>query len=172
MAAVPVPKDHFPIRFDGNEGWLEMSVPAPRIAAPLRTMDPFREIEDLYEQMHRLMHSALGRPAETGTWMPFADLAETGDGYVVEAELPGVPRENINVEVVGNELSITGECKEPERKGTLRQHTRRMGQFEYRTMLPHDVDPGKIEAKLADGVLTVRVPKSEKAKPRKVEIKR
>jgi HSP20 family protein len=135
-------------------------------------MDPFREIEDLYQQMQRLMHSALGGPTETGTWMPFADLAETDDGYIVEAELPGVPSEDINVEVIGNELAITGECKEPERKGMLRQRTRRMGRFEYRTMLPHDVDAEKIEAKLADGVLTVRVPKTEKAKSRKVEIKR
>jgi HSP20 family protein len=149
-----------------------MSVPAPRMATPLRRMDPFREIEDLYEQMHRLMQSTFGRTAETGAWMPPADLAETNDAYIVEAELPGVARDDINVEVLGNELAIMGECKEPERKGMLRQRTRRMGEFEYRAMLPHDVDPGKIEAKLADGVLTVRVPKSEKAKPRKVEIKR
>lgn len=149
-----------------------MSVPAPRLATPLRRMDPFREIEDLYDQMHRLMQSTFGMGTETGAWMPPADLAETNDAYVVEAELPGVPRENINVEVTGNELAITGECKEPEHKGMMRQRTRRMGQFEYRATLPHDVDAGKIEAKLSDGVLTVRVPKSEKAKPRKVEIKR
>ena len=93
------------------------------------------------------------------------------DTYVLEAELPGVKREDVNIEVVGNELAITGEIKERERKGALRKRTRRTGQFKYRVRLPEQVDSTKIDAKLDQGVLTVRVPKAERAQRRKIEIK-
>jgi HSP20 family protein len=77
----------------------------------------------------------------------------------------------VNIEVAGNELSITGEIKEKERKGALRRQTRHIGRFEYRVRLPEQVDASKIEASLDQGVLTVRVPKSERAQRQKVEIK-
>ena len=66
---------------------------------------------------------------------------------------------------------ITGEINERERKGALRRRTRRTGRLEYRVTLPGDVDAGNIDASLSDGVLTVRIPKPERAKPRQVEIK-
>jgi HSP20 family protein len=78
-------------------------------------------------------------------------------------------RDDITVEATGNELSITGEYKEKERVGLLRRRTRRVGQFEYRASLPSDVDIEHISADLADGVLSVRVPKREAAKPRRIE---
>ncbi|WP_051796044.1 Hsp20/alpha crystallin family protein [Kibdelosporangium aridum] len=64
-------------------------------------------------------------------------------------------------------LTITGELKETEREGLFR---RRTGHFEYRTTLPRNVDTDKIDARLASGVLTVRIPKAEAAKPRRIEI--
>jgi HSP20 family protein len=145
-----------------------MTVPAPRMSTPIHRMRPFRELEEFYDRMGELLESAFGR--ETTGWTPAADFSETADAYLVEAELPGVPQEDIDVEVVGNELTITGEIKERKFTGTPRHRTRRTGRFEYRATLPHDVDPNKIEANLSDGVLTVRVPISEKAKPRKVKI--
>jgi HSP20 family protein len=72
----------------------------------------------------------------------------------------------VNIELVGNELSITGE-----RKGTVRRRTRRTGRFEYSVRLPDQVDAAKIEASLDQGVLNVRVPKSERAQREKIEIK-
>ncbi len=102
---------------------------------------------------------------------PLVDLEEQDDAYVVEAELPGVKREDVDVELVGNELTITGEMKEQERKGTLRRQARRTGRFDYRLSLPSHVDPEKVEATLSDGILKVRVPKSEKAQRRRIEIK-
>ena len=80
--------------------------------------------------------------------------------------------ENVNVELVGNELMITGEIKEKEHKGTVRRQSRRTGRFDYRVSLPAHVDPEKVEAKLTDGVLEVRVPKSERAQRRRIEIKK
>jgi HSP20 family protein len=107
---------------------------------------------------------------EAAGWSPLVDIEETDETYVVEAELPGVKREDVDIELVGNELTITGEVKERERKGALRRQARRTGRFDYRVSLPDKVDAKKIEASLADGVLTVRVPKSERAERRKIEI--
>lgn len=73
---------------------------------------------------------------ESGGWSPLVDIEETDDDHLVEAELPGVKRENVSIDLAGSELTITGEVKERERTGRLRQRTRRSGRFEYRVRLP------------------------------------
>jgi HSP20 family protein len=108
---------------------------------------------------------------EVGGWSPLVDIEEKDDAYVLEAELPGVAREDVVIELVGNELAISGEVKESERTGVVRHRTRRTGRFEYRVSLPEQVDADKVEAALADGVLTVRAPKSERAQRRTIEVK-
>jgi HSP20 family protein len=135
--------------------------------------EPFNELEQLQEQMERLMHSVWSpsRSGNGGVWIPVADIEETEDAWVIEAELPGVDRKDINVELRESELIISGEIKEKERKGILRRRTRRTGMFEYRVTLPGQTDAEHIEANLHDGVLTVRVPKTETAKPRRIEVK-
>jgi HSP20 family protein len=139
--------------------------------------EPLSEFEQINERMRRLLEQTFGgfgwpSPTQTGGWSPLVDIEESDDAYVVEAELPGVKRDDVNIEFVGNELIVTGEIKERERKGALRHKTRRTGRFDYRVVLPEHVDSEKIDASLADGVLTVRVPKSEHAQRRKVEIKK
>jgi HSP20 family protein len=140
---------------------------------PLERWEPFRELEQLHDQMGRLME---GLPApfgmtNGGTWVPFVDIEETEDAWIVEAELPGVDRKDVNVELRDSELVITGEIKEKERKGILRRRTRRTGRFEYRVILPGQTSDEKIDANLHDGVLTVRVPKPEQSRPRRIEVK-
>jgi HSP20 family protein len=134
------------------------------------------ELDQLNERMRRLLEQTFGGSwtpmlTEPLGWSPPVDIEEQDDAFLVEAELPGVRREDVSIELVGNELSITGEIKDKERKGVLRRRTRRIGRFEYRVRLPDQVDPEKIEANLADGVLTVRVPKTEKAARRTIEVK-
>jgi HSP20 family protein len=154
-----------------------MALPARRTDVvspqPVRRWEPFRELDQLHEQMDRLIESAWSPTAagNGGAWMPLADIEETDDAWIVEAELPGVDRKDINVEQRDSELIISGELKEKERKGILRRRTRRIGQFEYRVILPGQADTEHIEANLHDGVLTVRVPKSSQAKPRRIEVK-
>ena len=139
--------------------------------------EPFSELEQVTQRMRRMLEQTIGGGwpspllTEGPGWAPFVDIEEQDDAYVLEAELPGVKREDVNIEVVGNELAITGEIKERERKGALRKRTRRTGQFEYRVRLPEQVDSTKIDAKLDQGVLTVCVPKAERAQRRKIEIK-
>jgi HSP20 family protein len=117
--------------------------------------------------------SGAGIPAELADpriWTPLVDIEETDDAWVVEAEIPGVRRKDVNVEVHDSEVVITGEIKERERKGIIRRRTRRTGRFEFRVALPGGTDPSKVEAKTADGVLTVRIPKSEQTRPQRVEV--
>lgn len=98
------------------------------------------------------------------------DIEETDDAFVVEAELPDVKREDIDVELNDNELSIRGEIKERERIGILRRQTRRTGRFDYRVTLPGRVEPDSTEASLKDGVLRLTLHKSEGQKRRRIEI--
>ncbi|MGV9933952.1 Hsp20/alpha crystallin family protein [Streptomyces olivaceoviridis] len=128
------------------------------------------EFDDLFERMNRFLEQAAGAMPSVRAFSPLADLHETDDTYVVEAELPGIKRDDIDVEVSERELRITGEYKEREREGVLRRSTRRTGHFEYRTLLPADVKAEEITATLADGVLTVTVPKAQAAKPHHIEI--
>ena len=82
---------------------------------------------------------------------------------MIEADLPGVRREDMSIELIGNELSISGEIRERERKGIVRRRARHTGRFDYDVTLPSLLEADRIEAKLADGVLTLRVPKAERA---------
>ncbi|MFL4903813.1 Hsp20/alpha crystallin family protein [Streptomyces sp. MMS24-I2-30] len=135
----------------------------------LRWDEPVADFDELFERMNRFLQ-AVGTAPAAGSWSPLADLQETDDVYIVEAELPGIKREDIDVEVGDRELSITGECEERGREGVLRRSTRRTRRFEYRALLPADVKAEEITATLADGVLTVTVPKAQAAKPHHVEI--
>jgi HSP20 family protein len=134
-------------------------------------------IEQVPERMRRMLEQTLGSfgsPAllsEAATWTPLVDIEEEDGAYVIEAELPGAKREDITIELLGNELSISGEIKARERKGIVRRSSRRVGQFDYRVTLPSHVDPKKIDAKLSDGVLTVRVPKAEQAQRQRIDVK-
>jgi HSP20 family protein len=141
--------------------------------------DPFGEFEQVTERMQRLLDRTFGgvlgsRPAlerGAGGFAPIADIEEQDDAYVVEVELPGVRREDVTIELVGNELAITGEVKEEERQGVVRRRMRRYGRFDYRVTLPDQLDADKVDATLEDGLLTVRVPKAQKAQRRQIDIK-
>lgn len=143
-----------------------------REALPAR-WDPIREMEDMRERMDSLFEQMLGGTplAGGGVWSPPVDLEETDDAWVVEADLPGVKKGDVSIELRDNELTIQGEVKERERTGVLRRRTRRTGQFDYRVTLPGDVNADNIDAQLNDGVLTVRIPKPERAQPKRIEVK-
>jgi HSP20 family protein len=137
-------------------------------ASPVTGWDPLRDLGMLEEQLGQLLHGA--RP-DTGTgWLPAVDVEETGDAWIVEAELPGVKPDDVHVEVRDQELAIFGEIKERKRAGVLRRRTRRVGRFDYHVTLPGETDPEQIDATLKDGVLTVRIAKPKRGRPRQIEI--
>ena len=129
---------------------------------------PLRELDDLLERIPHLWESSV----HEGAWVPAVDIEENDEEFIIEAELPGVRREDVSVELLDGELTIHGEFKERERKGILRRQTRRTGQFDYRVWLPGAVDTDSVEANLQEGVLRVHVRKAESAKRRRIQITR
>ena len=107
-----------------------------------------------------------------GRW-PAIDIAEKEEAFMVKAEVPGCKAEDIDISVHGNVLTISGEKKqEEEKKEKGYYHTERSyGSFRRNLVLSSDIDPDKIEAVCKDGVLSVTLPKSEKAKAIKVKVK-
>jgi HSP20 family protein len=147
-----------------------MSLPMQRSAGQAQRWRPFREFENLYTEMDRLAQSAFGASTGDGAWIPAADIVETDGAYVIEVELPGVRREDVDVNLNGNELVVTGEVKERKREGLFRHRTRRVGEFEFRVALPGNLLDGDIEASLAYGVLKLYVPKAESTKSSKITV--
>ena len=140
----------------------------------LTVVNPTREFEDIYDRMGQLMNLAFGlAPVDVaeGPWIPLADVSETDDVYVVEVDLPGANRDQIDIQVQDRELVITGEIPESEQKGRRHRRSRRTGRFEFHTYLPGDVNADGVNAQLSDGVLTLTIPRAETAKPRQIEIK-
>jgi HSP20 family protein len=102
--------------------------------------------------------------------VPAVEVEETDGAFLIELELPGVDPEDVSIDLKDNELFVTGEIKERERRGKLRRQTRRLGHFEHQITLPGAVDPESVTASLDNGVLTVRLAKARSSQPRHVEI--
>jgi HSP20 family protein len=139
----------------------------PSTTAATRRWDPSYELEGLYDQMGQLMRTVWGDVPTAAA----ADVEETDEEFIVELDLPGVRREDLDVEVRQNHLRVTGEIKERERTGMLRRQSRPVGRFDYLVAVPGEIDPEKVDATLADGVLTVRLGKAAKSRPRHIEVK-
>jgi HSP20 family protein len=149
-----------------------MSQTLPERRSGSQNWSALSDIGQLNERMRSMLEQTFGGLVdEPAGWIPAVDIEETEEAYVVEAEVPGVKREDVNLEVSGNELSITGEIKERKREGVLRRRTRRVGSFEFRVTLPGELNPEGVEATLNDGLLSVRVPKAERMQRRRIEVK-
>lgn len=131
---------------------------------------PFAEFDELWNRMVGRLFAESGWPGWTQGWTPPVDVEETDDAWIFEVELPGASRDDLQVEATDTELAISGEVREKERAGVLRQRSRRLGSFRYRTTLPSGVDADQVSARFENGLLTVRVPRSEQAKARRIQI--
>ena len=135
--------------------------------------DPFREITSLRDDMNRLFSRTLGdSPAAASAWSPALDIFDTPEAIVLKAELPGLDASDIDIEVDDNVLTLTGERRFEDRVEEGRYHRveRAYGRFQRSVTLPQNVKAGEITAGVDRGVLEVRVPKADEAKPRTIEV--
>lgn len=137
-----------------------------------------RPIEKLRREMDRLFDDML--PVkwvgmvdnEIDQWTPKTDMSETDDEYIIDLDLPGIPKENIEITYRDNQLTIKGENnrENEEKKENYLRKERYSGQFVRSFTLPVSVKDDKIKANFKNGVLNVKVPKAEVKKPKKVNI--
>jgi HSP20 family protein len=133
-------------------------------------VEPFNELYRLTQEMHAAL-SRWSRFGPAAGWtVPAADLEETEDAYTVEVELPGVRKEDVTIDVEGRELFIRAERKERERQGRLRRRSITTGLIQYELTLPGDVEAEHAEAHLADGMLTVKLPKAKDSRGRRIPV--
>ena len=142
--------------------------------------DPFRELEDMSTRLNRIFGHPLPRAgAEHGKdamtvfdWAPSVDIAETPEEFVVKAELPEVKKEDVKVSVTNGVLRVEGHRKQEKEENGKKFHRieRSYGSFLRTFTLPDNVDEAKLRAEFKDGMLMLRLPKSEKAKPKAIEI--
>ena len=127
------------------------------------------EINRLFEQA---MESSNGGSIFGGRSFPAINMWEDGEFVVAEAEIPGVSMDDIEINVVGNELSIKGQRKcRCDENVTFHRQERGIGEFSRFLTLPVAIDADKVEAVLKNGVLTIKLPKAEAARPRRIEVK-
>jgi HSP20 family protein len=135
---------------------------------------PFGDLPSLRQAMDRLFEENFGSPRTwqfgEGQLVPM-DVYTTTDDVVVEAILPGVKPQEVEITVEGNTLTIVGDTSSmiPAREGLLLQEIRR-GRFVRTLALPAGLEPDKATATFEDGILTLRIPKAEQVKPRQIKI--
>jgi HSP20 family protein len=141
--------------------------------------DPFKELDDMSQRLNRMFGRPLAR-SEAGRdtmttidWAPSVDISETDNEYVIKAEIPEVKKEDVKVTVEDGQLTIQGERKQEKEEKGKRYHRieRAYGSFMRSFDVPDNVDESKAKAEFKEGMLTLTLPKSEKAKPRALEVK-
>jgi HSP20 family protein len=140
--------------------------------------DPFRQAMSLRDVMDRLLEESFVRPSlgrrGTGGESLAVDVRENEDQYVVEASLPGVKPEDVQIQVTGDTVTIRGETREEreQRRGeNVLMRERRMGSFSRSLRLPMPINAERAEAHFEHGVLTLTLPKAEQARPRRIEVR-
>jgi HSP20 family protein len=144
--------------------------------------NPFREMEDMQRRVSSMLDLNPFRRSSLTTddenisvpeWAPLVDIAEDEREYLIKVELPEVKREEVKVTVEGGTLTIAGERKaEKEEKGRKFHRVERYyGRFERSFSIPDDAEAANVKAEFKDGVLRVHLAKSEKARPKEIEVK-
>lgn len=139
--------------------------------------NPLREMDEFFAQMNRGVRAPGGPTGEGGTqlgnWSPVVDISETDKEYVVKAELAGVAKDDVQVDLNKGVLTLSGERRFEKSSDKDEKHhrvERWYGSFARSFTVPEDVAADRISATCSDGVLTVRLPKSEVVKPKLTRI--
>jgi HSP20 family protein len=138
----------------------------------IRMRDPFATLLGLQRAMEGVMGNDWfgSRTSGTGAF-PLVNVFHDGDDFVLVAELPGVKKEDLDIQVIGDTLRIQGQKAIAYEPGaSVHRRERSAGQFDRTLTLPTEIDAAKVTADYRDGVLTLRLPRAESAKPRSVSI--
>ena len=134
---------------------------------------PWQELESMNRHLSRLLDDSSGEMNTVqGQWAPSVDIRETDDALMVQAELPGIAKNDVKLEVKDDSLTISGErhYEKEVNEENVHRIERSYGTFIRSFSLPNNIDSGKVHAEMKDGLLTVRLPKRESAKPKAIEI--
>lgn len=141
--------------------------------------DPFRELEEMSNRLNRFLSRQDARQSNgkelltVADWAPSVNISESDEEFHIEAELPEVKKKDVKVTLDNGVLTLQGERREElEKKGRkIHRIERSYGRFARSFTLPDLVDDAKVKAEFKEGVLHLHLPKSEKAKPKAIEIK-
>jgi len=126
-----------------------------------------RHLDQIFGQLEQPATAARGAGV-----FPLINLTETQESYIIRAEIPGVSTDNLDIQTMGRNLTITGERQiEMDPNAKYHRREREGGRFSRAIALPGDIDRDKVTATLKNGVLELTIPKAQAAKPRKIEIK-
>ena len=140
------------------------------------SMDRWGNMSDIQNEVNRLFDSFFARPGGSGapgrSWAPAVDLYETKDDLVLTMEVPGVRDKDVSVSITGDLLTVKGERRfEHDVKEQQLLHVERAyGKFERLVQLPIPVQADKVKASYRDGVLEVKLPKTEEIKPKEIKV--
>jgi HSP20 family protein len=137
--------------------------------------EPLREMVSLRDAMNSLLQESFVRPVGlmgNGAALLPLDIAETEDEFIVKASLPGVRPEDVHITARGDTLTIRGEMKAEEEKKGEHYHLRelRQGRFQRSVTLSTPISADKAQAQFENGILTLKLPKAEEAKPKEIKI--
>lgn len=138
--------------------------------------NPWSEIEDMFNRYDRavgLPRTGTQEVMTSGDWAPRVDIVENDNEFIIKAEIPDVKKEDVKVSVDNGVLTLKGERKQEKEEKDKKFHRieRYYGSFTRSFTLPENVDESKVKATFKDGMLNLHVPKTEKAKPKAIEVK-
>ena len=141
--------------------------------------DPFRELEEMSNRLNCIfdrpaLRNSNGKEALTiADWVPSVDISETDTEYLIKAELPEVKKEDVKVTLQDGVLTIQGERRQEKEEKDKKFHRveRSYGSFVRSFTLPDYVDDAKVKAEFKEGILNLHLPKSERAKPKAIEVR-
>jgi len=139
----------------------------------LKRWTPWQELENMNRQLSNLLgDSSFDAASEAGQWAPRVDIRETDDALLVQAELPGIEKKDVHLEVKDGILTLSGERRYEKdvKEENVHRVERAYGKFFRSFSLPTNVDADKVNAAMKNGVLEVRLPKRESAKPKAIAI--
>jgi len=142
----------------------------------LKSYDPFDALFSLredFDEMFRNFFTGFTSPTLGKGVFPVMDVTETPEQFIIEAEVPGIQKENLKLSIKKDELVIEGEKKEEDKKEgeSFLRIERSYGSFRRSIRLPSEIDQSKVKAKYENGVLKISLPKTEKEKPKEIEVK-